>query len=111
MILFTAAMLLMPVADKPFDADQWAECAQIALFRAESADGDAKDEWLGEAADYFDKAGTLLFPGKTLGDAEYEVLEEKGQARLAAQIGGRTAGAADYADVTLATCRLEMLGS
>lgn len=111
MILLTTAMLLMPIADKSFDADQWAECAQIALFRSESAEGEEKDDLMGEAADYLDKAGALQFPGKTLGDAEYEVLDEKGRTRLAAQIGGRTAGAAAYANVALATCRVEMLGS
>ncbi|MBX3564517.1 MAG: hypothetical protein KF730_08075 [Sphingomonas sp.] len=102
-------MLLSPAADKPFTADQWAECAQIALFRSESASGDAQDDLIGEASNYFDKAGALLFPGKELGDEEYEALSQKGQARLAEQVAlSKQMGAVKYANLALTVCRLEI---
>ncbi|MES2987001.1 MAG: hypothetical protein V4808_03755 [Pseudomonadota bacterium] len=112
MIFSIAAILMVPGVDAPFTADQWAECAQIALFYSESATGTAQDELLDEASDFFEKAGALRFPGKTLGDAEYELLSELGQKRLAAQVArGKTAGAAQYPNGTLTICRLEKLRS
>ncbi|RYD54016.1 MAG: hypothetical protein EOP60_08840 [Sphingomonadales bacterium] len=109
MIFSLAALLFVVADDKPFTVDQWAECGQIAMFRSESATGDAQDALLEEALGFFDKAAAIEFPGKEATDEQYEMLAEKGAARLSAQIAGKTSGAAEYANATLAICRLEAL--
>ena len=109
MIFTLAAMLLVPVEDQPFTIDQWAECGQIALFRSESATGDIQKALLREASDFFDKAGELQFPGKELDEPEYEMLAERGHARLQAQVRKVQASQmAQYANITLLTCRVKI---
>lgn len=88
MFVLLAAILLAPAPLDDPTADEYAQCAYVALLRSQ-ADGTSdadKKAWTGKAKAYLTKAVTIAYPGRKATHAETRALGVAAAAKIKAEM-------------------------